>query len=178
MKKRSGKIIVSAAGGTAGKNAVTYKVSLPTVWLNELGINADNRELELSFDGTAISIKKKQTVDDFVSQRKKMGHLIKLYSFYDSEKICTSIYADHTDKSVFAVNHTDKLVKTAFGRKEYPSWENFCSFIEERCIPKGRSGLREYLECIGLDEYDPFEIIRKTQGRMAEDSQWIKVEDI
>lgn len=178
MEKRSGKIIVSSAGGTAGKNAVTYKVSLPTVWLNELGINADNRELELSFDGTAISIKKKQAAEDFVSQRKKMGHLIKLYSFYDMNCLCTSIYVDHTDKSVFAVNHTDNLIKTAFGRKELPNWTDFLAFLEERCIPKGRSGLREYLECIGLDEYDPFEIIRKTQGRMAEDRQWIKVEDI
>ena len=29
---------------------------------------------------------------------------------------------------------------------------------------------------VGLEEYDPLEIIRKTEGRMAEDQQWIRVE--
>jgi len=48
--------------------------------------------------------------------------------------------------------------------------------LEERCIPRGRVGLREYLEIIGLDEYDPWEIVKKTQGRMAEDQQWIEIE--
>jgi len=50
------------------------------------------------------------------------------------------------------------------------------SFMEERCISKGRAGLREYLEAIDLDEYDPWEIVKKTQGRMAEDQQWIEIE--
>ena len=38
-----------------------------------------------------------------------------------------------------------------------------------------RAGIREYLEALGLVEYDPLEIIKRTQGRMAEDDQWIEV---
>lgn len=178
METRTAKIISSSAGGTAGKNAVTYKISLPTAWINELGIDKDNREVELHFDGQTISIRKKQTADAYVSSHKQLGHCLKKYSFYDREKLCTVIYADHTDRTVFAENFTDDLVKTAFGKNKFPTWENFCDFIEERCVPKGRSGLREYLESIGLDEYDPFEIILKTKGKMAEDVQWIEVEEI
>ena len=37
---------------------------------------------------------------------------------------------------------------------------------------------REYLETIGVDHYDPLEIIQKTQGRMAEDAIWLTVEEI
>mgnify|MGYP000761310238 FL=1 len=103
---------------------------------------------------------------------------MKKYSFYDNNELCTVIYADHTDKTVFAENFTDDLVKTAFGKKQFPTWDDFCAFIEERCVPAGRSGLREYLECIGLDEYEPFKIIMKTKGKMAEDSQWIDVEEL
>lgn len=44
--------------------------------------------------------------------------------------------------------------------------------------PESRAGLREYLEAIGLEEYDPLEIIRKTAGRMAEDQQWLEVEEL
>ena len=52
---------------------------------------------------------------------------------------------------------------------------DFQAFLEERCIPRQRAGLREYLEAIGVAEYDPLQIIRKTQGRMAEDQQWLEV---
>lgn len=57
-----------------------------------------------------------------------------------------------------------------------PSWLDFLNFLEERCIPRDRAGLREYLETIGVDEYDPIEIIQKTFGRMAEDGQWLEME--
>lgn len=50
--------------------------------------------------------------------------------------------------------------------------------LEERCIPRERAGIREYLETIGIEEYDPIEIIYRTAGRMAEDQQWLKIEVI
>jgi hypothetical protein len=34
------------------------------------------------------------------------------------------------------------------------------------------------LESIGLDEYNPIEIIQRTAGRMAEDNQWLEIEVI
>ncbi|MED9969369.1 MAG: hypothetical protein UFA98_05070 [Ruminococcus sp.] len=51
-------------------------------------------------------------------------------------------------------------------------------FLEERCIPRTRDGLKYYLDAIGVDEYNPFEIIKKTQGRMAEDHQWIELSEL
>ena len=45
-------------------------------------------------------------------------------------------------------------------------------------LHSARAGLREYLETIGVDRYDPLEIIRKTQGRMAEDDLWLTVEEV
>ena len=45
-------------------------------------------------------------------------------------------------------------------------------------MPRSRSGIREYLEAIGVEEYSPIEIIKKTSGRMAEDNQWLKWEVI
>ena len=43
----------------------------------------------------------------------------------------------------------------------------FEDFLEERCVPRSRSGIREYLETIGVEEYNPLEIIKKTKGRMV-----------
>ena len=48
-------------------------------------------------------------------------------------------------------------------------------FLESRCVPRERDGLQYYLEELGLDRYDPLAIIRRTQGRMAEDNGAIKI---
>ena len=91
--------------------------------------------------------------------------------------MCSVLGVDFTDRTVCVENHTDRMVKTAFGNNLLPTWADFLSFLEERCVPRERAGLREYLQALGLDEYDPIEIIRKTRGRMAEDEQWLEVLD-
>ena len=60
MEKRVANIIVQEPGGPAAKNARTYKISLPSTWIKELGISDTNREVELCFDGTSITISNKQ----------------------------------------------------------------------------------------------------------------------
>jgi hypothetical protein len=107
-----------------------------------------------------------------------MGNNLKKLSFYDDKQLCTVIYADFTDKTLKVKNHTEDIIKTAFGNNNLPTWEDFMNFLEERCIPRERSGIREYLEEIGVAEYNPLEIIKKTKGKMAEDKQWIEIEKI
>lgn len=103
-------------------------------------------------------------------------HDMRRFCFYDGETLCTIIIADFTAQQIWIQNECDILVKTAFGNNLTPSWADFQSFLEERCIPWQRAGLREYLKGIGVDRYDPLQIIAKTAGRMAEDDQWLKVE--
>ena len=95
--------------------------------------------------------------------------------YHDGREVCTRIFADFTDKTVCIENYTDNLVKTAFGKNTMPTWDDFMAFLEERCVPRERAGIREYLEALGLDEYDPLEIVMRTHGCMAEDDQWIEV---
>ena len=178
MEHRIGKIIVSATGGTASNGSKTYKVSIPSAWVKEMGLDESNRTIELMFDGDGIYITSEKSIEEFVSQKKNINHNLKKLSFYDSKELCTVIYADFTDKTLKAENHTDDMVKTAFGNNTLPTWEDFMNFLEERCVPKERSGIREYLEAIGVSEYNPLEIIQKTKGRMAEDKQWIEIEKI
>ncbi len=178
MEHRTGKIIVSSAGGTAAKGAKTYKVSISSLWIKEMGLDENKRNVELMFDGYVIYITAEKSIEEFVSQKKNMGHSLKKLSFYDNKELCTVIYADFTDKTLKVQNYIDDIVKTAFGNNKIPTWEEFMVFLEERCIPKERSGIREYLEAIGVAEYNPLEIIKKTKGKMAEDNQWIEIEKI
>lgn len=176
MDKRISKIIVSSAGGNAGKTSRNYKVSLPSKWVNEL--NLSEQKIELCFDGDKIVIRPHLSFDNFVNSRKDAGHKLLMIKFFNADVLCTKICADFTYKDLTVENYTDNLVKTAFGKNSVPTWQDFENFLEERCIPRGRSGLREYLETIGVEEYIPLEIIRKTEGRMAEDDQWIRLEEI
>lgn len=176
MEQRLAKVNISAAGGNAGAGAKTCKVTLPTTWLSALGICKDRREVILSFDGERIVIFPVSSMEEYARKKLAAGHQVYSFRYYDDNQLCTLIYADFTDQTLQVENYTTDLVKTAFGKKALPTWEDLCVFLEERCIPRSRAGVREYLIDIGTNEYDPMEIIKKTQGHMAEDDQWLKVE--
>lgn len=57
MKTRRN-IIISKAGGTAGKSSVNYKVSLPADMVKELGVTPEDRGVELTLENEKIIIKK------------------------------------------------------------------------------------------------------------------------
>ena len=176
MERRKAKLIVGKSGGTAGKDSKTYKVSLPSKWVAELGLTES--KMEISFDGERIIISPHLSMDEFLEKKESLGHKLLKLEFYDGENLCTKIIADFTDETLSVENTTEHIVKTAFGKNEVPTWDDFLNFLEERCVPRSRSGIREYLETIGAEEYNPIEIIKKTSGRMAEDNQWIKLEVI
>ncbi len=176
MERRIAKLIVGKAGGTAGKDSKTYKVSLPSKWVAELGLT--DTKMEILFDGERIIVLPHLSMDEFLEKKESLGHKLLKLEFYDDEILCTKIIVDFTDETLSVENTTEHIVKTAFGKNEVPTWDDFQNFLEERCVPRSRSGIREYLETIGVEEYNPIEIIKKTSGRMAEDNQWIKLEVI
>ena len=169
MERRLGKISVCKAGGTAGSGAKTYKLTLPSAWVSAIGLAEGDRQVILSFDGEAITIRPVQDMEQYKAARLAQGHKLLEIRYYNWEKLCTLIYADQTAKDLQAENYTEQMIKTAFGRKILPTWDDLEAFLEERCVPQRRAGLREYLEALGLAEYEPLAIIQKTQGRMAED---------
>ncbi|MCD7957667.1 MAG: Hin recombinase [Lachnospiraceae bacterium] len=95
--------------------------------------------------------------------------------FMCEEELCTVILIDFRDQEVVIRNHTMDVLHRAFGIIEKPDWAYFEEFLEERCFPKTRFQLSLILSDLGLDFYDPLAIIEKTQGRMAEDHQWIRI---
>lgn len=60
LEVRKRNVSIGKAGGNASVNAKTYKISIPSNWMTEMGITEENREVRLSFDGEKIIIEKDQ----------------------------------------------------------------------------------------------------------------------
>lgn len=177
MEVRNANIIIGSVGGNAG-DAVNYKISIPNQWAKELGFSKENKEVKISFDGERIIIEKIKSLQEFLDEKRMKKHNLKVLRLYENEKICTKICADFTDETLCIENYTDDMIKRAFGINENPDWNDFCGFLESRCIPKTSSGIKEYLEVLGLYEYNPLEIVKITEGKMSEDNMILKIEEL
>lgn len=92
-------------------------------------------------------------------------------NFMNRQVLCTVIDEDFKHERIKIENHTNKIPLRAFGVVENSSWEDFQIFLEDRCLPRTRAGLKEILRDMGV----PPLIVEKTQGRMAGDNQWIEL---
>ncbi|MCD8300060.1 MAG: hypothetical protein LUC41_02625 [Clostridiales bacterium] len=81
------------------------------------------------------------------------------------------ISADRKSVSYTIYNH--EVAKAPFGFED-PTVEQMYHFLEERCMPRRPGQLQEYLDYLGLDEYNPWEIVKITHGVMWEDFLWLK----
>lgn len=115
------------------------------------------------------------TVHKIIAQAAKDARVI--YVFMDREKPATIIDTCPLTEKVQIINLTDDLFSRAFGIRENPTWEAYEEFLESRCMPRTRYGIREELKLLGIDSYDPFQIVEKTKGRVYEDGQWLDRKD-
>ena len=53
---------------------------------------------------------------------------------------------------------------------------DFGRIIRDRCWDENRADNEELLKLLGLEEYNPFEICKKTHGKMVQDKTWFKFE--
>lgn len=57
-KERTLRCMVNKAGGNAGKEALVYRVSIPSAWAKQLGITKGDQDLKVTFDGKKIVIER------------------------------------------------------------------------------------------------------------------------
>ncbi|MBE5951286.1 MAG: helix-turn-helix domain-containing protein [Lachnospiraceae bacterium] len=90
--------------------------------------------------------------------------------------VCTMIDVNEMTKQVKIKNYTNHAMFRAFGMTEAPDYDAYTEFLKSRCFPESRDKLKLVLKDLGLPFYEPLMIIEKTEGRMAEDDFWIRIE--
>ena len=88
--------------------------------------------------------------------------------------VCTTIYVDFLRKKISIVNKTDDILHRAFGVNENPSWQDFLDFVSDRCFSESRGDRKAVLKALGVESFDPIQIIEQTKGKTYEDRQWMR----
>lgn len=145
-------------------------------------LNKEEIEIAIRYiqEGTSISVVAQMFGVSRQTLSKYLNNAFKDFSlrldFMHKQKVCTKIYVDYKNEKVKIINMTDDILHRAFGVNEKPDWNDYCDFLEERCFPKTRAFAKRILEELEISSgYDPLMIIEKTQGRMAEDDQYINI---
>lgn len=148
-------------------------------------LNISNRTLEKweaeneSISGPVVFLltilnEKSDLLSYYIIPEKK--YPLRLY-YMNAYKINTVIDVDILNRRVSFKNYTNNLLNRAFGASESVDYEEYERFLESRCFPRSRDKIKAELEHLGIRNYDPLAIIRKTNGRMAEDDCYIVIED-
>lgn len=69
-------------------------------------------------------------------------------------------YSTHPVKQLF---HSEKITRFELGE-----------ILTDRCWDKNRPDINEIMTLIGLHEYNPYEICKRTHGKMYQDNIWFR----
>ncbi len=164
------KKVRKSLGLTQREFAVLLNVSKPTVERWERSNEPINGPIVLLLD---MISKNPDYITSITVPEKRMP--LRLYYMHGA-KICTIIDVDELKREVKITNYADNIMFRAFGVIEKPTFEDYLEFLESRCFPRTRDKMKLILQDLNLPFYDPFLIIEKTEGRMAEDDFWIRIE--
>ena len=115
---------------------------------------------------------------EFLDELKIPKKKYPLRLFYmNNQMICTMIDVNILTQEVIIKNFTNNIMFRAFGTNDKPSFKDYEDFLKSRCFPETRDKIKLVLADLNIPFYDPFLIIQKTEGRMADDDFWIKIEE-
>ena len=100
---------------------------------------------------------------------------IRMWYMYKNRR-CTLIDVDEVRQLVRIKNYTENIMFQAFGSNSNPDFAEYQEFLKSRCFPETRDKIKLVLKDLDIPFYDPYLIIQKTEGRMAEDDFWILIE--
>ena len=96
--------------------------------------------------------------------------------YYHGQMVCSVIDVNYSKRTVLVRNYIDDPLYRAFGINTEPTFDDYEAFLESRCFPRTRDKMKLQLKALDIPFYDPMLIIEKTEGRMAGDDFWLRIE--
>ena len=81
-----------------------------------------------------------------------------------------------TENQAHIIRYTINPVKQIFAKENISIFE-LGEILRWRCWDPNRENIKKYLYKLGLTEYNPYKICRKTHGVMFQDKIWFKYKD-
>lgn len=97
------------------------------------------------------------------------------FDYMYKDIVCTHVICAGNEVKV--ENKVKNPNLAAFGTVETVNPNDVYELLCERCFPETRANCSELLEDMGLQEYDPIEIIKQTHGTMCSDYFWIRLKE-
>lgn len=97
------------------------------------------------------------------------------FDYLNKDVISTHVRIDTETGEVEATDYTDNLMHKFFGMRPHTIEQANISF-EMRCFPRTRDRADKVLESLGLQQYNPLDIVRITHGQLNCDYNWIRFE--
>ena len=103
-----------------------------------------------------------------------MGEKV-IFDYMYRDEVSAHVEIDLKTKEVTCEEYSDVLFKQAFGLRP-ANMDTVVWFFRRRCFPETQDGVEELLEMLGLKQYDPYSIVKKTKGMMWKDHCWVRFE--
>ena len=119
------------------------------------------------------NIESLERMTECLRKRKKKEKIVDslLFEVYWKDEITARVYARGSD--VIISRFTDNPGKQLFAEKKMTRYQ-LGRIFELRCWEKDRPDINGILEYLGLDEYNPYEIVKKTHGVSCNDYIWFR----
>lgn len=95
------------------------------------------------------------------------------YMYFDT--VSEHVEVDMVSLTVESKVYAKDIMLQVFGKRP-KTVENVQFFFRSRCFEETNYGLRDLLKLLGLQQYNPYDIVRITHGKMVNDPCWIRFE--
>lgn len=102
---------------------------------------------------------------------------MRYFDVFHKDLHVSRVWFDFRTEQVTFENYVNDILWCPFGKKTSATFGDLETFWEERCFPRTRVNAKEVLRLLGVDYYDPYDIVRKTHGVQNEDFCWLRFDD-
>jgi len=156
---------------TAAKNKYNKKKYERINYIVDPGMK-DLIKSEALSEGNSISRYISNTILEKISEKKHSDESYSFSVFYNTELVSDV----HVERTIVRVKrYTLNPGKQLFYADEFPRYK-LGEILELRCWDKNRADIADCLKKIGLNQYNPYDICRRTHGITFADRIWFRYE--